>query len=92
MYPNISTFGIANEFKTVFKVKMIPKQLLNDFKTTFKSQKKDLFALIWSKFGQTDHVREARISTKNLDFGGHQKFLKILHESMSLLSPKTMPI
>ena len=43
------------------------------------------------KNGHNDHVTEAKVSLKNLDFGGHQVFWPLLHTSLAILSPKTMP-
>ena len=54
---------------------MIPKQLLNNSKPSFKKSKKRIFlALKMVKIGQNHYVTEAEISPKNVDFGGHKNF------------------
>ena len=65
----------------------------------FWGPKKSFFGLFESCFGvvqkwfrHTNFEKMAKISTKNVDFGGLENFFKpILHESMGPLSPKTMP-
>ena len=57
---------------------MIPKQLLNNSKPSFKKSKKPFFlALKMVKIGQNHHVTEAEISPKNVDFVGHQNFFGV---------------
>ena len=51
----------------------MPKQLLDNSKPTFKKSKKHFFGPQNGQITGTNFEKMAKISPKNLDFGGHQK-------------------
>ena len=61
-------------------------------KATFKKSKSDFFGPQNGQITGTNFEKMAKISPKNVDFGGLEFFFEpILHESVGPLSPKTMP-
>ena len=56
---------------------------------TINTPKSEFFTLKIVNIGQIDHVTEAKISRKNLDFGGNQKYLQA--DTAWPSKSKTMP-
>ena len=71
-------FEIKTHIKNrLLRPKTFSKQLLNNFNITFNKVKiTGVFDLKMVKMGQNDDVTAAKISRKNLDFGGHQKLFR----------------